>query len=258
MKQTRPSINRQFEFDPIGFAQWLFAQRKERGWSTRELAVRAGISQPYVVALERARAGEARRGPTPTVDVVAALAHALDKNILDIFVYSLRPVGRHVLLVTQGKATPPMDVLRAESGETVDNWVYPISVHREKSATYDQKKISKQLNTEITNMKDVIGGKNIGLVFTETSNVMQHVSNPQAIIDFEHKWADVVADAVKSIGGHASWNVCVYSAASMNALPGGAASAQVLFDTHSEVWFASGDDVTIGEIAKQKILQLVA
>jgi hypothetical protein len=38
MKQTRPSINRQFEFDPIGFAQWLFAQRKERGWSTRELA----------------------------------------------------------------------------------------------------------------------------------------------------------------------------------------------------------------------------
>ena len=97
MKQTRPSFNRQFEFDPIGFAQWLFAQRKERGWSTRELAIRAGISQPYVVALERARAGEARRGPTPTVDVVAALAHALDKNILDIFVYSLRPVGRHVL-----------------------------------------------------------------------------------------------------------------------------------------------------------------
>mgnify|MGYP003859377585 CR=1 FL=1 len=157
-------MNRQFEFDPIGFAQWLFAQRKEHGWSTRELAVRAGISQPYVVALERARAGEARRGPTPTVDVVAALAHALDKNILDIFVYSLRPVGRHVLLVTQGKATPPMDVLRAESGETVDNWVYPISVHREKSATYDQKKISKQLNNEITNMKDAIGGKNIGLV----------------------------------------------------------------------------------------------
>ena len=258
MKQTRPSINRQFEFDPIGFARWLFAQRKERRWSTRELAVRAGISQPYVVALERARAGEERRGPTPTVDVVAALAHALDKNILDIFVYSLRPVGRHVLLVTQGKATPPMDVLRAESGETVDSWVYPISVHREKSATYDQKKISKQLNTEITNIKDVIGGKNIGLVFTETSNVMQYVSNPQAVIDFEHKWADVVSEAVKSVGGHAAWNVCVYTAASMNALPGGAASAQVLFDTHSEVWFASGDDVTIGEIAKQKILQLVA
>lgn len=251
-------MNRQFEFDPIGFAQWLFAQRKERGWSTRDLAVRAGISQPYVVALERARAGEERRGPTPTVDVVAALAHALDKNILDIFVYSLRPVGRHVLLVTQGKATPPMDVLRAESGITADSWIYPISVHREKSATYDQKKISKQLNTEITNMKDVIGGKNIGLVFTETSNVMQHVSNPQAIIDFEHKWADVVAEAVKSVGGHAAWNVCVYTAASMNALPGGAASAQVLFDTHSEVWFASGDDVTIGESAKQKILQLVA
>lgn len=251
-------MNRQFEFDPIGFAQWLFAQRKERGWSTRELAQRAAISQPYVVALERARVGEARRGPTPTVDVVAALAHALDKNILDIFAYSLRPVGRHVLLVTQGKATPPMDVLRAESGITADSWIYPISVHREKSATYDQKKISKQLNTEITNMKDVIGGKNIGLVFTETSNVMQHVSNPQAIIDFEHKWADVVAEAVKSVGGHAAWNVCVYTAASMNALPGGAASAQVLFDTHSEVWFASGDDVTIGESAKQKILQLVA
>ena len=258
MKQTRPSINRQFEFDPIGFAQWLFAQRKERGWSTRDLAVRAGISQPYVVALERARVGEARRGPTPTVDVVAALAHALDKNILDIFVYSLRPVGRHVLLVTQGKATPPMDVLRAESGETVDNWVYPISVHREKSATYDQKKISKQLNTEITNMQGAISGKNIGLVFTETSKVMQHVSNPQAIIDFEHKWADVVAEAVKSVGGHASWNVCVYTADSMQNLPKGEESVNVLFETHNEIWYAQNDDVVIGDLAKQKILQLVA
>jgi hypothetical protein len=220
--------------------------------------VRAGISQPYVVALERARAGEARRGPTPTVDVVAALAHALHKNILDIFVYSLRPVGRHVLLVTQGKATPPMDVLRAESGITADSWIYPISVHREKSATYDQKKISKQLNTEITNMKDVIGGKNIGLVFTETSNVMQHVSNPQAIIDFEHKWADAVADAVKSVGGHASWNVCVYTADSMQHLPKGEESVNVLFDTHNEIWYAHNDEVVIGDLAKQKILQLVA
>jgi transcriptional regulator with XRE-family HTH domain len=258
MTQKRPTINRQLEFDPIGFAQWLFAQRKERGWSTRELAVRAGISQPYVVALERARAGEERRGPTPTVDVVAALAHALDKNLLDIFVYSLRPVAQHVLLVTQGSATPPLDILRAESGETVDNWVHPITLHREKSATYDQKKISKQLSAEIAAMKERINGNNVGLVFTETSNVMQHVSNPQAIIDFEHKWADVVAEAVKSVGGHAAWNVCVYTAASMNALHGGAASAQVLFDTHSEVWFASGDDVTIGDLAKQKILQLVA
>ena len=258
MKQTRPSINRQFEFDPIGFAQWLFAQRKEHGWSTRELAERAGISQPYVVALERARVGEARRGPTPTVDVVAALAHALDKNILDIFVYSLRPVGRHVLLVTQGKATPPMDVLRAESGETVDNWVYPISVHREKSATYDQKKISKQLNTEITNMQDAIRGKNIGLVFTETSNVMQHVPNPQAIIDFEHKWAEVVSEAVKSVGGHASWNVCVYTADSMQKLPKGEESVNVLFETHNEIWYAQNDEVVIGDLAKQKILQLVA
>ena len=258
MKQTRPSFNRQFEFDPIGFAQWLFAQRKERGWSTRDLAERAGISQPYVVALERARSGEARRGPTPTVDVVAALAHALDKDILDMFVYSLRPVGRHVLLVTQGKATPPLDILRAESGETVDNWVHPITLHREKSATYDKKKISQQLSTELAEMKDGIDGKNVGLVFTETSNVMQYVSNPQAVIDFEHKWADVVAEAVKSVGGHAAWNVCVYTAASMKQLPHGEQSANVLFDTHNEIWYASGDEVVIGETAKQKILQLVA
>jgi len=258
MKQQRPSLNRQFEFDPIGFAQWLFNERTSRGWSTRELSQRAGISQPYVVALERARAGEERRGSTPTVDVVAALAHALDKNILDMFVYSLRPVAQHVLLVTQGSATPPLDILRAESGETVDNWVHPITLHRERSTTYDQKKITKQLNTEIVAMKDQIDGNNVGLVFTETSNVMQYVSNPQAVIDFEHKWANVVSEAVKSVGGHAAWNVCVYTAASMNALPGGVASAQVLFDTHSEVWFASGNDVTIGETAKQKILQLVA
>ena len=258
MKQQRPSLNRQFEFDPIGFAQWLFNERTSRGWSTRDLSQRAGISQPYVVALERARAGEERRGPTPTVDVVAALAHALDKNILDMFVYSLRPVAQHVLLVTQGSATPPLDILRAESGETVDNWVHPITLHRERSTTYDQKKITKQLNTEIVAMKDQIDGKNVGLVFTETSNVMQYVSNPQSVIDFEHKWAHVVAEAVKSVGGHAAWNVCVYTATSMQQLPHGEKSAHELFDTHSEIWFASGDEVTIGDTAKQKILQLVA
>jgi hypothetical protein len=31
-----------------------------------------------------------------------------------------------------------------------------------------------------------------------------------------------------------------------------------LFDTHNEIWYAHNDEVVIGDLAKQKILQLVA
>jgi ligand-binding sensor domain-containing protein len=44
----------------------------------------------------------------------------------------------------------------------------------------------------------------------------------------------------------------------MQHLPKGEESVNVLFDTHNEIWYAHNDNVVIGDVAKQKILQLVA
>jgi hypothetical protein len=44
----------------------------------------------------------------------------------------------------------------------------------------------------------------------------------------------------------------------MQHLPKGEESVNVLFETHNEIWYAHNDDVVIGDLAKQKILQIVA
>ena len=63
-------------FDGVRFAHALIAARRQLGRSTRDIAKRADVSQPYVVALERAARGV--DGPTPTIDVLVRLAAALD------------------------------------------------------------------------------------------------------------------------------------------------------------------------------------
>ncbi|MEO7370106.1 MAG: helix-turn-helix transcriptional regulator, partial [Ilumatobacteraceae bacterium] len=72
-----PSSVGTWEFDAVRFARTLRSHRERLGHSTRSLARLARISQPYVVALERARTVGAAHGPTPTIDVTARLAAAL-------------------------------------------------------------------------------------------------------------------------------------------------------------------------------------
>ena len=62
MSARKPTVtNNLMQFDSVGFASLLNSKRNQLGWSTRELAQRANISQPYVVALERARIQNQKR-----------------------------------------------------------------------------------------------------------------------------------------------------------------------------------------------------
>ena len=270
---SKTSHRRPLEFDARRFADWLWKSRTAHDWSTRDLATRAGISQPYVVALERARLSHDDRTPTPTVNVVAALAAAFDVDPIALIRRTLRPASRHVLLVVDGSAAPPIDVIREETGETAEVWVcgrgqhapkqskpctHDIRLHRESMKEYDPDKISALLDRELNRIVTDIEGKNIGLVFGETSSVMSYVSNPDSLIEFETRWKELVSESAAAVGAHAAWNVCVYEAHILRGRSDIDSTMTFLFDHHDEHWFAKGAKVHTGENARERILKAVA
>ena len=270
---SKTSHRRPLEFDARRFADWLWKSRTAKDWSTRELAVRAGISQPYVVALERARLAGENRTPTPTVTVVASIAAAFDVDPIALIRKTMRPASRHVLLVVDGPSAPPIDVIREETGESADVWVcgrgqqapkqskpctHDIRLHRESMKEYDPDKISALLDRELARIVGDIEGKNVGLVFGETSSVMSYVSNPDSLIEFETRWKDLVAESAANVGAHAAWNVCVYEAHILRGRTDVDATLEFLFEHHDECWFAKGSRVHTGDVAKDKILAAVA
>jgi len=270
---SKTSHRRPLEFDARRFADWLWRSRSEHNWSTRELALRAGISQPYVVALERARLAHDAGSPTPTVNVVASLAAAFDVDPIALIRKTLRPAPRHVLLVVDGASAPPIDVIREETGGTADVWVcgrgqqapkqskpctHDIRLHRESMKEYDPDKISALLDRELNRIVGDIEGKNIGLVFGETSSVMSYVSNPDSLIEFETRWKDIVSESAATVGAHAAWNVCVYEAHILRGRRDLDETMEFLFAHHDEHWYAKGSRVHTGDNAKDKILKAVA
>ena len=261
------------EFDSRKFAEWQSASRASRGWSTRELAERAGISQPYVVALERARLSQDGRIPVPTVNVLAALAAAFDTDPVMLLRKMLRLSPRHVLLVVDGSNLPPVDVIREETGDSADLWICgrpqdakrqersfarDIRLHRESMKNYDPDKISALIDRELSRIVADVEGKNLGFIFGESTGVMETVSNPDALIDLETKWKDIVCGSASNVGAHAAWNFCVYEAHILRDRSDVDATLEFLFEHHDECWFAKGSRVHTGDVAKDKILAAVA
>ena len=66
------------------FGQWLVAKRKEKGWSQRELARRAGISNNYISALEKDFSPSAKsQKARPRLDKVDAIGRALELSVAE-------------------------------------------------------------------------------------------------------------------------------------------------------------------------------
>ncbi|MFM9112767.1 MAG: helix-turn-helix domain-containing protein [Actinomycetota bacterium] len=271
MGSTR-NFARRLEFDPRKFADWQSSTRAARGWSTRDLAERAGISQPYVVALERARLSQDGRTPVPTVNVVAAIASALGVDPISLMGKVMRLAPRHVLLILDGSVLPPIDVIREESGDTADAWicgrpanakiqvrpfVHDIRLHRESMKDYDQDKISALLDRELGRIVAEIEGKDLGFIFGESTGVMETVTNPDELIELETRWKDIVAESAARVGAHAAWNVCVYQAHILRDRNDIDSTMDFLFAQHDEHWFAKGSKVHTGESAKEKMLRAV-
>lgn len=244
MSARKPATtNNLMQFDSVGFAGLLNAKRNQLGWSTRELAHRANISQPYVVALERARNtnSKTKKTPTPTVDVIAQLAYALDINASTLFARAMKIASRHVLLVVDETAPTPLKIVQQSSINQPQNWLCAansgdISLRREKSRQYKPADIAQALNNELQNLRSKIANQTLGLIFSETSEAMTEFDNPQAVLKFEHKWADVVDKAATSVGAQSAFNICVYKIADLKTLANPTKAFNELVEVHDEFW----------------------
>lgn len=260
-----------WEFDPIGLARMLAAWRDERGWSTRDLSRRAGISQAYVVALERSRRPGRRSGPTPTVDVVARLADAFGAEPTALFAAALRPLGRHALLLVNDADRSPLAHVAAACTGQVEAWILAsassgapadglpphgrIRLHRDGAAAYDPAAITEALRREVNRLTPDLEGHSVGLVFSETSAVMRTVKDPEPMIAFERTWADVVSQTIASIGAHAAWNVCVYEADALARLRDPLDATLDLLRHHDTVWATAGQELVTGRAASLMALE---
>jgi len=251
------------QFNAQGFAQLLHQRRLQLGLSTRELATRAKISQPYVVALERARQvspDATRKLPTPTVDVIAQLGHALDIEPVKLFQQAMQISSRHVLLIVDHSATNPLQIVEQASINQPQAWLCAeksgdIDLRQTKSRLYKPADITHALNSELQKLRDRIASQTLGLIFSETSEVMTEFDNPQAVLKFENKWADVVDRAVTAAGAQAAFNVCVYKISDLKSLKNPIATARELIEVHDEVWSYQDSRLTIGTDSEKQIVQ---
>ena len=253
MSARKPAkLSALMQFNSVGFASLLNSKRNQLGWSTRELATRAKISQPYVVALERARNTNSRtkRTPTPTVDVIAQLAFALDIDANTMFDLAMKVASRHVLLVVDETAPAPLHIVNQSSIIQPQTWLCAaksgdISLRRKKSRQYKPADITKALNSELQNLRGKIANQTLGLIFSETSEAMTEFENPQSVLKFEHKWADVVDKAATAAGAQAVFNVCVYKIADLKTLANPTKAFNELVEVHDELWTHTGSTLTM-------------
>lgn len=267
-------------FAPADLAAALGSLRAARGWSTREVARRAGISQPYVVALERAArpGGASSRAPTPTIDVVARLAAAFSISPTALIDAALRPTGRHVLYVADGDASP-LTALAGDAGgsdgdDRVDAWIWVgdgapppstdpeaaarrMRLRRELTPTFDHDAVARALATELRSIPADLRPAHVGLVFGDTSRVLDGLAEPGSLLDAEHTWARTVSTAAWSAGVHASRNVCVYELDSLRRLDDPAAACLDLLRSHDDVWFDAGRRARRGRPAARSLLHAV-
>jgi len=265
----QPIVPSNWEFDATAFADAIATARTRLGWSTRELSRRAGISQPYVVALERPRDSGAARTPTPAIDVVARLADALGLTLPGLVETALRRSSKHVLLVLDNNHRHPLSHVRELSGDTTSDWVWAssqpgdrpraaahrIDLRRNSPGDYRPDEIEQALRSELASLTHGTPGLRLGLVFPETSKVMTSIDDPSTVLEFERGWGDVVSRAAADTGSHASWNVCVYDIAALRGLDEPVQSTLDLFRNHDTVWSAGRDRSSTGRTAAMHVLE---
>lgn len=257
-----------WEFDAVAFASALASARVALGWSTRELSRRAGISQPYVVALERPREAGAPRTPTPAIDVVARLADALGIGVHRLVATALRRTPRHVVLVLDPDHRHPLSHVQQFAQDDTSDWIWAstsssdkpraathrIDLRRDNDRAYRPDAIAESLHRELRAIAGDLTGRRLGFVFPETSTVMTSIDDPGTILDFERGWGEVVARAAADVGGHAEWNICVYDLAALRGLDDPVNATVQLIQNHDTVWSAGRNHRAAGGVAAEHVL----
>lgn len=249
---------RRKEFDPGGLAATIAAVRRDNGWSTRELARRAGVSQPYVVALERG----SEQGPTPTVEVLARLANAFRLDPKLILERSLRESRQHVVLVLDNPARAPLQIVRRASGEPALSWVWAatstagrqggrgaaafIDLHHDEAVSYLPRSIESALADELRAVRSELPDGEIGIVFAEASRAFASINEPSILLEFERRWDDAVAKALRLVDQRARWNVCVYEVADLLRLGDPVSIIVELCHSHHDLWYSGRGNLKSG------------
>jgi hypothetical protein len=216
------------------------------------------------VALERARNtnSKTKKTPTPTVDVIAQLAFALNIDANTLFNQAMQISSRHVLLIVDQSATNPLKIVKQASINQPQTWLCAeksgdIDLRQTKSRLYKPADIAHALNSELQTLRNKIANQTLGLIFSETSGAMTEFDNPQAVLKFENNWADVVDRAVTAAGAQAAFNVCVYKIADLKKLTNPTKAINELFAVHDEVWSYTNSTLTLSRDCKPKIIKLL-
>lgn len=265
-----PHAERMCVFDGAGLAHTISRLRHEAGRSTRDVAAHAGISQAYVVALESAcRPG--RHGPTPTIEVIARLAHALGVHHHDLVDVALRQPGNHVLCVVDRPGIAAV----AASLPLVDDradWVWVggrgaraarrsgtvlrhIDLGARHAERYDADAVAGALCREIAGLPAADDDAAVGLVFADSSAIMSAMPDPDTMLELEHDWGHIVARAGWSAGRQVAWNVCLYELDTIRTRDDPIDVVNSLARTHDEVWFAARSGVMHGSAAELEVMR---
>ena len=270
----RPSPAVPWEFDASSLARRLRDARQQLGLSTRALAQRAGVSQAYVVALEKAHDGARTSSPTPTVDVICGLAFALGLDPVELTDSVLRPAPRHTLLVMEdpiGAGAPDALEYARHAASPVDHWVWVASdlehsPRRDRSASridlrrrnpdeFNPATIFAAVPGELAAIEPVVRGRTIGMVFAESAHVISLAGDPRQVLEVEHQWGRVVRDAARAVDTRVGWNICVYELSVLQGLPHPVEAVCDLIGSHDTIWSASDNRVVSGATAARRVLQ---
>lgn len=270
----RPTPVSPWEFDAAALARRLRGARVDLGMSTRSLAQRAGVSQAYVVALEKAHDGVLPTSPTPTVDVICGLAFALGLDPLELTESVLRPAPRHTLLVLEDPADshgPDALEYARQAATPVDHWVWVASdlehsPRRDRSASridlrrhnrdeFRPPMIFAAVPGELAAIEPVVRGRTIGMVFAESAHVISLADDPRQVLEVEHQWGRVVRDAARTVDTRVGWNVCVYELSVLRSILEPVEAVCDLLSSHDTIWSAHDSRVSSGATAARRILQ---
>ena len=195
-------------------------------------------------------------------------ASALGLIPTDLFHGGLRRTSTHVLLVVDDLRKPTMPSVFRAAPEGTERWLlvgsnaspadgahHTFDLEHGRRKTYEPARIEQSLRRQLGQIGDDLHQRGIGFVFDETSSAMQKFHAHDAVVAFEHSWADVVDGAASSVGGHCTWNVCVYALDHLLALPDPFATTVELMRTHHTTWSAQRQQVDTGRTAARSVLQ---
>jgi transcriptional regulator with XRE-family HTH domain len=206
----------------------------------REAARRVGISQSYLVSLERGRNPSTGRPPVPSPPILAALARVYDVELATLLDASglARAKSGHVLLYQTGPGhRSPLEAARCLFAGRVDAWIEFVDprraddpapppadvVVRERrlldSTSWETTRVLEGLADVLREASRSNGHRRLGVIFGGSSACLRTVENPPALLESEATWEHEVAASFQAVlGSEPVANVCVYREADIEEL----------------------------------------